>query len=70
MTYEEFEKRYHARLEELREELEPTLAEKNGNTINLTFKNLKTYEFKNEKNGVTVRINEQLEWSNWNQCLS
>ena len=52
MTYEEFEKRYHARLEELREELEPTLAEKNGNTINLTFRNLKTYEFKNENGDI------------------
>tara|TARA_R100000742_G_C4211108_1_gene37465 strand:- start:430 stop:606 length:177 start_codon:yes stop_codon:yes gene_type:complete len=48
MTYEEFEERYQARLEELKEELEPTVVEKNGSTINLTFRNLKTYEFKNE----------------------
>ena len=48
MTYEEFEERYQARLEELKEELKPTLVEKNGSTINLTFRNLKTYEFKNE----------------------
>ena len=52
MTYEEFEERYQARLEELKEELEPTVVEKNGSTINLTFRNLKTYEFKNENGDI------------------